>query len=70
MTFSNPRITSVRKTRMGEESDRADRAFWAAMTPDERVLECWRLALEQWELKGWDPGEPGLHRAVARVVRR
>jgi hypothetical protein len=46
-----------------------DREFWAAMTPDERVEEAWRLTLEIWEMKGWDPGEPGLRGPVARVVR-
>jgi hypothetical protein len=54
---------------MGVESDRADREFWLAMSPDERVLETWRLSLEQWELKGWDSGEPGLCRSVASVIR-
>jgi hypothetical protein len=55
---------------MGAESDRADREFWASLTPEDRVLETWRLSLELWEFKGWDLGEPGLCRAVARVVRR
>lgn len=55
---------------MGKDSDRADREFWAALAPHERVLETWRLSLELWELKGWDSGEPGLCRLVARVVRR
>jgi hypothetical protein len=64
------RIMTTRKTRMGPESDRADREFWAAMTPDERVLETWRLSVELWQMKGWDPDEPGLCRTVARVVRR
>lgn len=70
MEARNRRVTSTRKTRMGEDSDRADREFWAALTPDERVLESWRLSLELWEFKGWDTGEPGLCRSVARVVRR
>jgi hypothetical protein len=47
-----------------------DREFWATLTPDERVEEAWRLTLEIWEMKGWDPGEPGLRGPVARVVRR
>ena len=68
--FERPSITGTRKLRMGAESDRANREFWAAMTPEERVLETWRLSLELWELKGWDTGEPGLCRTVARVVRR
>ncbi len=70
MKASNPRITGTRKVRLGEESDRADREFWAALTPDERVLETWRLSLELWEFKGWDPGEPGLRRPATRTFRR
>lgn len=70
MSLPNPRITGTRKVRMGKDSDRADREFWAALAPHERVLETWRLSLELWELKGWDSGEPGLCRLVARVVRR
>jgi hypothetical protein len=37
---------------MGVDSDRADREFWAALAPPERVLETWRLSLELWELRG------------------
>jgi hypothetical protein len=70
VTARNPRITGTRKLRMGAESERADREFWAALTPDQRVLETWWLSVELWEFKGWDPGEPGLCRTVARVVRR
>lgn len=66
----NPRITSVRKLRLGEESDLADREFWAALTPAARILETWRLSVELWQLKGWNPDEPGLHRTIARVIRR
>ncbi len=55
---------------MGPESEQADREFWAAMTPAERVLETWRLSLELWELKGWDTGEPGLRSPATRTRRR
>lgn len=68
MTAHRPTITGSRKLHMGAESDRADREFWAAMTPAERVLETWRLSLELWELKGWDTGEPGV-RGPARKFR-
>lgn len=70
MTELRPSIRSVRKLRLGVESDEADREFWAEMTPDERMNETWLLSLELWQLKGWDPNEPGLCRTVARVVRR
>ena len=61
---------TIRKAKLGPEADRLDREFWAGMTSGERVEETWRLTLELWELKGWDPGEPGLCRSVARVIRR
>ena len=70
MTPARPGITSVRKLRMGAESDRADREFWLSLSPDERVLETWRLSVELWEMKGWKSSEPGLCRTIARVVRR
>ncbi len=60
---------TIRKATLGPEDDRLDREFWASIPPAERVEEAWRLTLELWELKGWDPGEPGLCRTVARVVR-
>jgi hypothetical protein len=60
---------TVTKAAPGPEEERLDRAFWAAMTPDERVELAWQMTLEIWELKGWNPGEPGLRRPVARVVR-
>lgn len=58
MDSLNPRVTSVRKTRLGADSDRADREFWAALTPDERVLETWRLSLELWSFKDGIPVNP------------
>ena len=64
-----PGIT-LHKARFGAEDERLDREFWARMSAEERVLETWNLSLELWELKGWDAGEPGLYRSVARVFRR
>lgn len=51
----HPRIRGTRKLRLGEEADRADRDYWAAMSPGDRVLECWRLSIELWELKESGP---------------
>jgi hypothetical protein len=62
------RIT-VRKAHIGADDDRLDREFWAQLTPDERLLETWRLSLELWQMKGWDPGESRLHRSVTRTIR-
>lgn len=64
------RIT-IHKVRMGsEEEKRLDRAFWAQITPNERLEETWRLSLELWQMKGWDQGESRLHRSVTRILRR
>jgi hypothetical protein len=68
--MSDARRITIRRTTFGPEDDRLDREFWAAMTPEERVVETWRLTVEQWELKGWDPDESRLRRTVARIVRR
>jgi hypothetical protein len=47
--------------------DRADAAYWAALTVDMRVLLTWKLSEEQWSLRGEGPHEPGLCRSVAHV---
>ena len=64
------REITIRKARMGPEEERLDREFWERMPPEERVEEAWRLSLELWAMKGWDAGEPGFRRPVARVVGR
>ena len=70
MKTRRAREITIRKARLGEEDDRLDREFWARLPPEERVEATWRLSLELWEMKGWDAGEPGPYRTVARVVRR
>jgi len=62
-------MTTRKITRRGPDSE-FDREFWARVSPDERFAETWRLSEEIWRLKGWDPGEPGLSRSVARLIRR
>jgi hypothetical protein len=63
------RKITLRKARLGPEEERLDREFWAEVDPSDRVEVAWNLTLELWALKGWDAGEPGLCRSVARVVR-
>jgi len=63
-------VITARKTTLHDSDDRFDVEFWAAVSPDDRFAETWRLSEEIWCLKGWDPGERGLSRAVAHVVRR
>jgi hypothetical protein len=52
------------------EADGHDLQFWMQIPENERLLQVWRLSLEQWELAGNPPHEPRLHRSVARVRRR
>ncbi|MBP7777784.1 MAG: hypothetical protein KA371_11685 [Acidobacteria bacterium] len=51
------------------EHDRADVAYWQALPIDVRLLQVWRLSVEQWQLKGETPHESGLCRSVARLLR-
>ncbi|HZR81841.1 MAG TPA: hypothetical protein VFD92_12145 [Candidatus Binatia bacterium] len=60
----------TRRTTLDQLDDAFDRKVIAQTTPDERFAETWRLTEEVWRLKGWDPGERGLSRSVARVLRR
>jgi hypothetical protein len=52
------------------EADRHDAEYWRRIPPDERVLQAWRLSVEQWQLLGRQPDEPGLCRSVASLRRR
>jgi hypothetical protein len=64
------RTIVARKTTLDELDDTFDVEFWATVPPDERFAEAWRLSEEIWRLAGRDPGEPGLSRSIAVVVRR
>lgn len=70
MSTDHSQRMTVRIARDAAEEARLDREFWAAMTPQQRIAAVWPLTVEHWTLKGWDIGEPGLPRTVARVVRR
>ena len=61
---------SVRRYASAAEADRHDLEFWMQIPESERVLQVWRLSLEQWQLAGHPPYEPRLHRSVASVRRR
>jgi hypothetical protein len=67
---SPARRISVRRFSSHKEAARHDAEFWQQLPAGERVLLAWRLSVEQWELLGRDPDEPGLCRSVARVHRR
>jgi hypothetical protein len=64
-----PAITA-RRFSSNAEADRHDAEFWQRMPRHERVLLTWRLSVEQWELLGRAPDEPGLCRSVASVRGR
>ncbi|OGK91497.1 MAG: hypothetical protein A2W08_03830 [Candidatus Rokubacteria bacterium RBG_16_73_20] len=64
------RTITARKTSLQAAGDAFDREFWSQVRRNERFAEAWRLREEIWRLKGWDPGEPGLSRSAARLVRR
>jgi hypothetical protein len=61
---------TTRKTTLAALDDAFDRAFWARLSPSEKLEEAWRLSEELWEFSGRGSGEPGLSRSVARVLRR
>jgi hypothetical protein len=60
---------SVRRYSSTAEADRDDLRYWQQIPEAERVLQAWRLSVEQWRLRG-EPHEPGLCRSVAHVRRR
>ncbi len=59
----------TRKTTLGDTDASFDRELRALTTPSQRFAETWKLSVEIWRLKGWNPGERGLSRSVARTVR-
>jgi hypothetical protein len=63
------RKVTVRIVRRGKDDD-FDPAFWRDVPSDERFAEAWRLSEEIWQLKGWDPDQPGFSRSVTRLIRR
>ena len=61
---------TVRRYGSAAEADLHDLEFWKQIPENERPLQVWRLSLEQWQLAGHPPHEPGLHRSVASIRRR
>jgi hypothetical protein len=53
-----------------DDAERADRAFWLAITPIERLREVERLTEELAALRGLSPHELRLSRSIARIRRR
>ena len=64
------RRMTVRRFASHAEADAADRAYWLAIPPDERIAQVWRLSLAQWTLRGEIDGATRLRRSVTRIRRR
>lgn len=60
----------TRKTSLRKLDGAFDAAVLQQTTPAQRFCDTLNLTQEIWRLKGRDPGERGLSRPVARVVRR
>ena len=61
---------TLRRVRRGEEERDADREFWQALTPEQRVDCLWDMVLEVRAIKGLPGDEPPLQRSVLRIERR
>ncbi|MDQ3349495.1 MAG: hypothetical protein M3545_16210 [Acidobacteriota bacterium] len=68
-TARRARMT-VRRYASAADADRDDPAYWRNLTEAERVLQVWRLSVEQWRLRGEWTDESRFCRSAARVHRR
>ena len=64
------KVMTTRRFDSNADADRHDAEYWRRVAPAERVLQAWRLSLEQWRLSGRAADDPGLCRSVASVRRR
>jgi hypothetical protein len=62
-------IVTLRVCRNAAEAEAADREWWAALTPDERLELTWQLSEDLYRLRGEFSDEPGICRSVARLAR-
>jgi hypothetical protein len=69
MTDERPKMT-VSRIQSFDEAQRADREFWLALTPLERLEQVDRLTDELWRLKGATSDELRLSRSVTSIHRR
>jgi hypothetical protein len=69
-TEDSLRKVVVRVCRNKGEAEAADREWWAALTPEQRLELTWQLSEELYRLRGEFNDEPGICRSVARLVRR
>ncbi len=61
------RVLTIRVCRSSYEEETADREFWQALSPEDRLIETWRLSEELWRMRNDFNDEPGLCRSFARV---
>jgi hypothetical protein len=69
MATRHPGMTA-RVFRSHADADSHDIEFWRQLSPADRVLQVWRLSVEQWRLSGRWRDERGLRRSVAHLYRR
>jgi hypothetical protein len=58
-------VVRVRRTK--DEAEAADREWWAALTPEQRLELTWQLSEQLYRLRGEFNDEPGICRSVARL---
>lgn len=68
--LSRGRRVTTRRFESAAEADRHDLEFCQQIPAADRLLYVWQLSLEQWQLAGGSPHEPGLCRSVASLHRR
>lgn len=70
MSDERSRRITVHKHRLGEDDGGFDAAFWARLTPSERLEAAWQAVLDWAAMRGIDERELRLQRSVVRVERR
>lgn len=56
--------------RSGDDPEAFDKAFWAAMSGEERVDVLWGMVQDWLSMQGCGGEEPRLQRSAERVLRR
>ena len=64
------RVITGRRLPSNADADRHDAEFWGQLPAEQRVLLAWQLSVEQSQMLGRGPYEPGLCRFVASIRRR
>jgi hypothetical protein len=57
-------------TRLSTLQDQHDAAYYAQLTPAERIDMMWQLALDAWAFKGEPVTDHRVQKHIVRVIRR